>query len=70
VGEELRTFNNLSYVLGVENFTVEASNRVELFMTSEDVIPIPSSLKTIFGVPPKEVILFFLHLMEPASVSL
>lgn len=28
------------------------------------------AIKTIFGHPPKEVILYFLHLMEPASVSL
>lgn len=26
------------------------------------------AIKTIFGQPPKEVILFFLHLMEPVSV--
>jgi len=26
------------------------------------------AIKTIFGNPPKEVILFFLHLMEPVSV--
>ena len=26
------------------------------------------AIKTIFGKPPKEVILFFLHLMEPVSV--
>ena len=32
----MRTFNNLSYVSGVENFTAEASNRLELFMTSEE----------------------------------
>jgi ATP-dependent exoDNAse (exonuclease V) beta subunit len=28
------------------------------------------AIKTVFGQPPKEVILFFLHLMEPVSVSL
>jgi ATP-dependent exoDNAse (exonuclease V) beta subunit len=27
------------------------------------------AIRTIFGKPPKEVILFFLHLMEPLSVS-
>jgi ATP-dependent helicase/nuclease subunit A len=28
------------------------------------------AIKTIFGLAPKEVILFFLHLMEPVSVKL
>jgi ATP-dependent exoDNAse (exonuclease V) beta subunit len=28
------------------------------------------AIKTIFGQPPKEVILFFLHLMEPVSLKL
>ena len=28
------------------------------------------AIKTIFGLTPKEVILFFLHLMEPVSVKL
>jgi len=27
------------------------------------------AIKTIFGVPPKEVILYFLHLMEPVSIE-
>ena len=27
------------------------------------------AIKTIFGKPPKEVILFFLHLMEPVSLN-
>jgi len=27
------------------------------------------AIKTIFGKPPKEVILFFLHLMEPVLVK-
>ncbi|MEW6375506.1 MAG: hypothetical protein AB1502_06915 [Thermodesulfobacteriota bacterium] len=27
------------------------------------------AIKTIFGNPPKEVILFFLHLMEPISLT-
>jgi len=26
------------------------------------------AIKTVFGKPPKEVIFFFLHLMEPVSV--
>ncbi len=30
----------------------------------------PNANKIIFGKPPKEVILFFLHLMEPVSVKL
>ena len=28
------------------------------------------AIRTIFGKPPKEVILFFLHLMEPVSIKL
>lgn len=28
------------------------------------------AIRTIFGKPPKEVILFFLHLMEPVSLNL
>jgi ATP-dependent helicase/nuclease subunit A len=27
------------------------------------------AIRTIFGKPPKEVILFFLHLMEPVSME-
>ena len=27
------------------------------------------AIRTIFGKPPKEVILFFLHLMEPVSLN-
>jgi ATP-dependent exoDNAse (exonuclease V) beta subunit len=27
------------------------------------------AIKTVFGQPPKEVILFFLHLMEPVLVQ-
>ena len=29
----------------------------------------PNANKIIFGKPPKEVILFFLHLMEPVSLN-
>jgi len=29
----------------------------------------PNAIKTVFGQPPKEIILFFLHLMEPVSLN-
>jgi ATP-dependent exoDNAse (exonuclease V) beta subunit len=40
--------------------------RIEHYQTQAKVYS--DAIRTIFGKPPKEVILFFLHIMEPVSV--
>jgi ATP-dependent helicase/nuclease subunit A len=44
------------------------NSRVEHYKPQVEVYS--DAIKAIFGRPPKEVILFFLHIMEPVSVRL
>jgi ATP-dependent exoDNAse (exonuclease V) beta subunit len=45
----------------------ELSSRIEHYKPQVKVYS--DAIRTIFGKPPKEVILFFLHLMEPVSMK-
>ena len=45
----------------------ELNSKVEHYKPQAQVYS--DAIKTIFGNPPKEVILFFLHLMKPVSVE-
>jgi len=45
----------------------DLDSRIEHYKPQVDVYS--DAIKTIFGVPPKEIILFFLHLMEPVSLN-
>ena len=44
------------------------NSRIEHYKPQAQVYS--DAIKTIFGQPPTEVILFFLHLMEPVSIKL
>jgi hypothetical protein len=46
----------------------ELNSKVEHY--KPQVAVYSDAIKTIFGSLPKEVILFFLHLMEPVSIAL
>ncbi len=58
--------------LAVLDFKTDKVKRDDLNLSVEHYKPqaqvYSDAIKTIFGVPPKEVILFFLHLMGPVSV--
>ena len=60
--------------LVVLDFKTDKVERADLNLRIEHYKPqvkvYSDAIKTVFGQPPKEVILFFLHLMEPVSVSL
>jgi ATP-dependent helicase/nuclease subunit A len=43
------------------------NSKIEHYKPQTDIYS--NAIRTIFGRPPKEVILFFLHLMEPVSVA-
>ena len=57
----------------VLDFKTDLVNKDELNSKVEHYKPqakaYSDAIKTISGTPPKEVIFFFLHLMEPASIE-
>jgi len=62
--------NNL-VVLDFKTDLVEKDNlnsKIEHYKPQAKVYS--DAIRTIFGKPPTEVILFFLHLMEPVSIRL
>jgi ATP-dependent helicase/nuclease subunit A len=60
--------------LVVLDFKTDEVERKDLSSRSEHYKPqvkvYSDAIKTILGIPPKEVILFFLHLMETVSVEI